>query len=87
MANRGRLQAGRCFPTGLFLVAAAFTSCAFGDSTRSAVDVRYRECDCDGLSDLRERRCYATLDLREREYLFDIRGRDHFYNDYRERDA
>ena len=44
------------FPTGLWLLAAVFTGCAFGDSTRSAVDVRYQDRACDGLSDDRERR-------------------------------
>ena len=55
------------FPTGLWLLAAVFTGCAFGDSSQGAVDVRYQDRACDGLSGDRERRCNATLDNRERD--------------------
>ena len=50
------------------------------------MDVRYQVRACDGLSDDRERRCYATLDYRERAHHFDFRERDHFVYD-REHDA
>ena len=70
VANRGRLQAGLRFSYGPLAVGSSFTGCAFGDSTRSAVDVRYQERACDGLSDDRERRCNATLDYRECDHHF-----------------
>ena len=85
VANRGRLQAGRCFSYGPLAVGSSFTGCAFGNSTRSAVDVRYQERACAGLSDDRERRCYATLYYRVRAHHSDFRERDHFVFD-RERD-